>query len=116
MRSRSGFTLLELLVALLLLDLGILCLLATSAVAARELRHARLRDQAAQLAAQRVERLMAGACDSAQSGVAIHPGGLHEYWSVEPPRGGRRTVRDSIGIGAGSAPFPPVVVEGAIRC
>jgi Tfp pilus assembly protein PilV len=82
-----GFTLVETLVALVLLELGMLALAATSAVAARDLAIAHRTARAQALARNQLESLRANACGAA-GGSAEVSGGYHVAWNVE--RLGRR--------------------------
>jgi Tfp pilus assembly protein PilV len=79
---RSAFTLVETLVALVLLEAGMLALAASSAVAARDLAIAHRGLRAQSLARNRVERLWATACSSPASGEAV-AAGFVERWTVE---------------------------------
>lgn len=115
MHNRRGFSLLELLVALLLFNVALLGMVATSAVAASELRAARLHATAARLAARRLEILASTPCDDVASGDAAHPDGVRESWQVGPRAGGVRPVRDSVDF-VHRRGRSAVVVQGALRC
>jgi Tfp pilus assembly protein PilV len=112
---RRGVTLLEVLVALVLLEFGMLALMVTSAVAARELGVANRRMRAQWLAADRVERLRASACEAAQSGQATAPGAMSESWNVQVV-GARRIVTDSIEIPLPNSRRESVVVRAWLLC
>lgn len=92
---RAGFTLIEALIALVLFQIGMLALAATSAVAARDLGVANRRTRAHAVAAHRVARLRTGSCPSPASGTAKLGGGLTEHWRVDAA-GKARIVSDSI--------------------
>ena len=83
MRKRSGGTLIELLVALLLLDLALLSLATVGAVTAKRIGDAGRRSRAAIAAANRVERLSAMPCSAATGGSAQLEPGVMETWSVQ---------------------------------
>ena len=79
---RRGFTLIETLVALILLEIGMLALAATSAVAARDLAIAHRRTRAQTLARNQLELLRANPC-AATGGVTLLPDGYEIRWTVE---------------------------------
>ena len=76
MQRAHGFSLLEVLVALVLLEFGMLALMVASAAAARDLGVANRRIRAQSIATDRVERLRVAACAAAESGYATAPGAL----------------------------------------
>jgi prepilin-type N-terminal cleavage/methylation domain-containing protein len=99
-RPSSGFTLVEVLVAVVLLAVGILALTGSSAVINRMIGRGKVETQAAMAAARRMEelRLLAGsttprctASEFASGGPALE-GGLLASWAV-PPAGALRRVR-----------------------
>jgi Tfp pilus assembly protein PilV len=96
-RSSAGFTLIETIVALVLFQIGMLALVATTGVAARDLADAVLRRRASAVARNRAEALIASACRGAASGSAVLPGGLLEVWRVDAA-GDSRAVVDSIDV------------------
>jgi Tfp pilus assembly protein PilV len=93
---RAAFTLIEVLVAMVLFEFGMLALAATSAVTARSFGIAVRRARAQSVAAARVEQLRAGACATTPPGQATHPG-FTESWRVEAI-GRRRLIEDSVEI------------------
>src|SRR6478672_4177228 len=64
LRSRDGFTLVELLIAVLLIDVGVLAMVAGTALIVRRQNAMRTRALAAQVAANRIQRLQGGACET----------------------------------------------------
>lgn len=82
-RPRPGFTLLEVLVAALVLLTGLAGIATATAAALRALADARLEEDAATLAGRRVELLRGTAC-AARTGGADTVGALLERWQVEP--------------------------------
>jgi len=93
--ARSGFTLVEVLVAVLLLDVGLLALAAGSAVLVRQTNLLRARTLALRLADARMETLGADGCVAA-SGSASGPLGFHEDWSSQLIGGLARELSDSV--------------------
>jgi Tfp pilus assembly protein PilV len=95
---RSGYSLLELLVAIILIDAGLLAIVQTHAVVVRRRNEIHARAVAVGAAVSRVEQLVAAPC-AATSGSAS--GAYEENWLVRP--GGRaREISDSLAFGAGA--------------
>ena len=80
---RTGFTLLETVIAFLLFTVGGLALVATSAVVARELSANAIREAAGRVAASRLEMLGAH-CGGASGGHEVL-GRIESHWSVSFP-------------------------------
>ncbi|HXE58144.1 MAG TPA: prepilin-type N-terminal cleavage/methylation domain-containing protein [Gemmatimonadales bacterium] len=97
-RAESGFTLVEVLVAVVVLAIGILGLVGTSAVVTRMVGQGKRTTNAAQVAGRRVEALRQLAktttppCTALASGSATLGGGVSEQWVVSGS-GRSRTVR-----------------------
>jgi Tfp pilus assembly protein PilV len=82
-KPRRGATLIELLVALILLDLALLSLATMGAAAAKRVGDAGRRSRAAVAAMNRLERLGARPCASVSGGsVRLEPG-VQESWSAQ---------------------------------
>jgi prepilin-type N-terminal cleavage/methylation domain-containing protein len=90
-----GFTLVEVLLAVILISVGLLALVAGSAMLLRQANDLRIRRAALQAGADRVQLLGAGSCAGA-SGDASGPFGIHEHWSAELVGNGIREVCDSV--------------------
>lgn len=73
MAHRNGFTLVEVLVAIVITGVGLLGLAQGLVVADRMIRQGRRATLAASLAQQRLERLRAGACTTRVTGVEFFP-------------------------------------------
>jgi type II secretion system protein I len=117
-----GFTLIEVMIALVILAVGVLALTGSSATINRMIGRGKVETQAALLASGRVEELRLAAastsprCSSAEfaSGGPVWAGGLKQTWVVEPsgnPRRVRVTVSYLTIRGVRSA-----VLETAIQC
>jgi prepilin-type N-terminal cleavage/methylation domain-containing protein len=91
---RGGYTLIELVVALLIFTIGALGLVATSAVIGRELRANATREHAGRTAASRLE-ILATACRGAAGGRETI-GGIESEWSVDFPDSSRVSLRESV--------------------
>ena len=91
---RSGYTLIELIVALLLFATGGVALASTSALMGRALNVDSVRERAARIAAQQIEILAAG-CSEATSGRQSI-GQVDSEWSVGASAGRRLTVTELV--------------------
>jgi Tfp pilus assembly protein PilV len=111
---RRGFTLVETLVALVLVQFGLLAVAAMSGVAARDVATATRISSARDVARERVERLRAGACGATLEGSASTPA-LTEHWSI---RGDSivRFVRDSVEYRLPAGRRGRIVIEQAVLC
>lgn len=91
---RRGFTLVETIVALVLVQFGLLAVAAASALAARDLAVATRSARARDAARERIELLRSSACitDAQGSRFTIE---LTEHWSVQGTNG-YRIIRDSV--------------------
>lgn len=102
-RSRLGFTLVEVLVAILVLCAGIIPLVGTSAGVTRMIGRGRMETRAALAASSRMEALRVAANATAPrcsdplftSGGPLTSGGMTESWLV-PPAGTVRQVRVTV--------------------
>ena len=81
--KREGFTLVELIVAILILSVGLLGMASTSAVVLRQMSGGAKQSIAAAVAQSRMEILRANRCGTATSGTATTRG-LSESWTVTP--------------------------------
>lgn len=93
---RKGFTIVELLIALVLLDVGLLALVGLAASIDRDADSARTRTNALSIASARLERMASLACQSAASGVAQESPGVTEWFSETPEPNGTRAIVDSV--------------------
>lgn len=94
MRPRRGFSLIEVVFAVVLIDIGLLALVAASATLVRLAGDLRARDAALRVATDRLQLLGATPCTS-QSGSATSAR-IHEAWTASAPRNGVRDLRDSV--------------------
>lgn len=112
---RSGFTLIETLVALVLFQFGMLAVAATSAVAARDLAVAQRIARAQSLARHRVELLRAMACSATGADSVTAANGLREFWHVES-LGPRRLITDSVDFALPRGRRGHVVMRASALC
>jgi prepilin-type N-terminal cleavage/methylation domain-containing protein len=82
-RTRAGFTLVELMVAMMMFAVGLLALASTSAVVVAQMGDSGRMGVAASVAQTRIERLRSGACTTAQTGTNTGRG-VSESWTVTP--------------------------------
>lgn len=111
---RHGFTLVETVVALVLVQFGLLAVAALSAVAVREVASATRMASARDAARERVERLRPRACAEVTEGSESTPA-MTEHWSV---RGDSvlRLVRDSVELRLPAGRRAQIVIEQAVLC
>lgn len=95
LQLRRGFTLVELIVSVLLIDVALLALVAGSAVVVRRQVALRTRLGAARAAANRLETLAIAPCADA-SGTANAERGIVETWQATVGPTTRRDLRDSV--------------------
>ena len=114
-RVRLGFTLVELLVPLLLVDVGLLALVATSAAVTRELLQSGRRNLALESAVARLERLSSVPCRNDDRGDEVIAPGIHEWWSATVDAGGTRRLQDSVTFVRRSA-VRSIVLRTRARC
>ena len=93
--ARPGFTLVEVLIAVMLIQLGLLALGAGCAVVVRQTTLLRARVTALELASNRVEALAAVGC-TASFGTAVGPLGFRESWSASLVPVATRELQDSV--------------------
>lgn len=93
MNNRSGFTLIEVMVAIVILSVGVLGLISTSALVTRMIGRGNMTTKATQLAQTRLEILRQQAlsttpsCSSVSGGTATASSGISEVWTVTTPAG-----------------------------
>jgi Tfp pilus assembly protein PilV len=111
---RGGFTLVEVVVALLLFELGMLALTGVAAVAARDLASANRTARAHALARNRVEMLRSARCPPPASG-STSASGTTERWRVTAEKNTRR-IADSVEFTLPSGRVRRVIREAWILC
>jgi prepilin-type N-terminal cleavage/methylation domain-containing protein len=89
MSHARGMTIIEVLVAVLVLSVGLLALTTTAAGVSRMIDDGRRSTEAAALAAERIELLRASGCPAVGTGSATR-GSFAVSWNVEAPSGDRR--------------------------
>ncbi len=120
--SRLGFTLTEVLVAVLVLGVGIVALVGTSGSVTRMIGRGKIETRAAQAASRRLETLrLAGYATLPRctdpgfaSGGPVLSGGMTESWLV-PPTGRVRKVRVTVTYLTARGPRE-AILETALTC
>jgi len=112
--TRPGFTLVELLVAVLLIDVGVLAMVSATTLLVRRQTGLRTRVVASQLAANRLQHLIAAPCVPA-TGTTTSERGVTEYWSATLLPSSMRDLRDSVVFAIDGAERS-VVLRSRARC
>jgi prepilin-type N-terminal cleavage/methylation domain-containing protein len=112
-RIPRGFSIVELVVAMMLVGVGLLSLVGANAVLLRRRSEARQRLAAVAAAANRVARLSSGAC-AETNGTARGSSGIAEHWSVMLRANSTREIADSVRFGA--RPAHDFVVRTRLPC
>jgi Tfp pilus assembly protein PilV len=113
-RPRAGFTLLEVIAAIILIDVGLLALVAGSAVLVRQTSELRARSAALHVASNRLELLGAAGCAGAD-GRALLSNGTKEHWSAAVESNAVRELRDTVTFFVGTA-SKSLVLRTKIPC
>lgn len=111
---RHGFTLVEVLVALVLVQFGLLAVAATSAIAARHVAVATRAAHASDVARERLESLRWTACAAESEGGRV-TAEISEHWSVRGADGWR-SVRDSVEFPLPAGGRGRLVLEQLVLC
>jgi Tfp pilus assembly protein PilV len=116
LRARRAITVVEVLVALMLVSVGLLGIAGTSALTLRTATSAVHERRAMQRAAARLALLSAGGCGRAASGASVDPGtSMREQWVVAPPRAGIALAEARVEW-QGSGARRSVLLRGALLC
>jgi prepilin-type N-terminal cleavage/methylation domain-containing protein len=113
---RRGLTLVEVMIALVLVAVGLLGIAGASALSLRALGERSGALRATRQASLRMARLESGGCPGARGGVAMDEmTGMRERWVVGPPLAGTVLVDDSLAWTSGGRPRQ-LVVHSALLC
>lgn len=112
--ARDGFTIVELIVAILILTIGVLGLAGSAAVVSRQLGTGNQLTIAATVAQTRFETLAAQDCANAVGGPVITRG-ITENWAVTGS-GQTRVIRDSLSYTVAKRGSRFVIHESVIQC
>jgi prepilin-type N-terminal cleavage/methylation domain-containing protein len=114
-RASRGFTLVELLVALVVFDIALLAFAADAAMLVRLHGRTLRRDQGRAAAISRLALLRAAGCPAPGAGHTYPAPGVQEFWTVESPSMSVRVLRDSVDYGTAAAPAA-LVLRSAVPC
>jgi prepilin-type N-terminal cleavage/methylation domain-containing protein len=113
--GRRGFTLIELIVAIVIMVVGVLGLASTAAMVSRLVGGAAQQTVAANVAASRFERLRSVACANIVSGTADTLR-MHESWHAASGGPSLWMVTDTVTYNAAGGRSPQLVFQSYIRC
>lgn len=114
LRVRRGFSLIELLVAVVLVDIALLSMVAGGAVVVRRQTETHTRRAALQVAANRLRVLEAGPCVPS-AGSTTDAFGIVEQWRSYIVAGGM-VLRDSVSFPVGTSRASIVISSRVIQC
>ena len=112
---RNGFTLVELLVALVLLDVGLLALVGLAASLSQSFDRARADAHAQSLATARLERIASVPCTTSASGTQSSSPADSEWFTDQSQPNGTRILTDSVKVLTSRVPRI-VVLRTRARC
>jgi hypothetical protein len=112
-RRSAGFTLVEVLVAVMLINVGLLALVAASAVLVRQTNELRARTAANQTAINRLQSMGASAC--APFAGSASSGALHEDFTAVLAGSRVRELRDSVSYLIGRQPHA-LILRTRLSC
>ncbi len=114
--ARAGTTLVELIIALVVITVGLLALAGAAAVVARETAAGRREATLAELARTRLERLTSTPCELLVPGTT-NADGITEHWAVGAGRNGTRRLLITVAAPApGSAGRTVRRLERIVAC
>jgi len=99
---RKGFTLVELLIALVLLNVGLFALVGIAATISRDANHSRSEANALSVASARLERAASVACRGSGSVVETGRNGIVEWFFETDASNGTRLLGDSVVVATSS--------------
>lgn len=98
MPVRPAFTLIELLLAVVLLDIGLLALVGLGAAITRDARSTRALSRASRLASTRLERMGSLSCVGSSAGTAVPWPGVTEWFTETAAPNETRILVDSVSV------------------
>lgn len=113
-RARTGFTMVELIVAMLMLTIGLLGLAGVGAVVLKQMRGGTYQTVAASIAQSRFEQLEGDACSTIASGTATVRG-MAERWTVSTIGTRARAVYDTVTF-VGTSGTKKVGIHTVLAC
>jgi type IV pilus assembly protein PilV len=114
-RSRHGFTIIELMIAIVVLSIGVLGLAGTSAMVSRMIGGAAQQTIAANVAASRFERMRSRQCSAITSGSATLRG-TTETWTVSTVGTALKFVVDTVAWRGAGQSTSRLVFQSYVKC
>lgn len=112
--ARDGFTLVELIVAMLMLTIGLLGLAGVGAVVLKQMQGGTYQTIAASIAQSRFEQMEGDACASITSGAATVRG-MAESWTATALGARAKSVRDTVTF-VGTSGTKKVGIHTVVAC
>jgi len=112
--NRTGFTLVELIVAMLMLTIGLLGLAGVGAVVLKQMKGGTYQTIAASIAQSRFEQFEGDPCSSIASGSATVRG-MTETWTAAALGNRAKTIRDTVTF-AGTSGTKKVGIHTVVAC
>lgn len=112
--GRTGFTLVELIVAMLMLTIGLLGLAGIGAVVLKQMRGGTYQTIAASIAQSRFEQFEGDVCNSITSGTATVRG-MTETWTVSAVGLRAKAIQDTVAF-AGTSGTKKVGIHTVVAC
>ncbi|MGH7625504.1 MAG: type IV pilus modification PilV family protein [Gemmatimonadaceae bacterium] len=114
-RARQGFTIIELMIAIVVLSIGVLGLAGTSAMVSRMIGGAAQQTIAANVAASRFEKMRARQCSAITSGTAALRG-TTETWTVSSVGTALKFVVDSVSWRGAGQSTSRLIFQSYVKC
>lgn len=114
-QPRRGLSIVEVLVALIVLSVGLLGMAGTSTLVLRASTDAARERQAIWRASARIAALAAGGCVRTRAG-SDDSSGMHEDWAMQPPRGGFSLVDARVEWRSARGRIDSLVLRSAVQC
>lgn len=114
-RTRSGFTLVELIVAMLMLTIGLLGLAGVGAVVLKQMKGGTYQTIAASIAQSRFEQFEGDPCASIVSGTASVRG-MTETWTATAVGLRAKTIRDTVSFVGTKGLTKKVGIHTVVAC
>jgi len=115
-RNRTGFTVVEVLVAIVIMAIGVLGLAGTASSVSRLIGGGAQQTIAANIAMSRFEQLRSTTCASMAAGTATKRG-MREHWTVTASGTSLYTATDTVTYTAAGGRHPsPLVFTSYVKC
>ena len=114
-RARYGFTIIELMIAIVVLSIGVLGLAGTSAMVSRMIGGAAQQTIAANVAATRFEKMRSRQCSAITSGTATLRG-TSEAWTVSSVGTALKFVVDTVSWRGAGQSKSNLVFQSYVKC